>query len=113
MARILDLNSVQHSIMDLTLCDDNRTVLHLDFPTEQLVRELEGMGPRLKELETGDHSAVDMIYNLAAQLISCNLDYVKVTAEDLRGKYKMNLYGAITFFSAYMDFINELADEKN
>lgn len=113
MARVLDLNAAQSSIMDLTLQDEKRTVVHLDFPTEGLVRELEAMAPELKKLETGDRSAVDMIYDLAARLISCNFDYFKVTGQELREKYNMNLFGAITFFSAYLSFINELGDQKN
>ena len=113
MARVLDLNTIQGSIMDLTLQDDNRTVVHLDFPTEGLVRELEGMAPSLRKLETGDRSSVDMIYDLAAQLISCNLDYFQVTGQELRTTYKMNLFSAIKFFSCYLDFIKDLNNEKN
>lgn len=113
MAKVLDLNSVESSIMDLTLQDENRTTLHLDFPTEALVRELEQLGPELKKIEQGDRSAVDMIYDLAAKLISCNFDYVKVTAEELRSKYRMSVFSAIKFFSAYIDFINELNNQKN
>lgn len=113
MARVLDLNSVQSSIMDLTLQDEARTVVHLDFPTEALVRELEGMSPELKKIEKGDRSSVEIIYDLAARLISCNFDYFKVTGEELRTKYNMGLYSAITFFSAYLDFINDLGNAKN
>ena len=113
MARVLDLNHVQSSIMDLTLQDEARTVVHLDFPTEGLVRELEQMGSELKKIEKGDRSSVDMIYDLAARLISCNFDYLTITAQELREKYRMNLYGAISFFSAYLTFINELGNEKN
>lgn len=113
MARVLDLNCVQSSLMDLTLQDENRTVLSLDFPTEALVRELENMSPELAKIEKGDRSAVDMIYDLAARLISCNFDFVKVTAEELRGKYRMNLFSAIQFFNGYLDAINELSNSKN
>ena len=113
MARVLDLNCVQSSIMDLTLQDDDRTVLHLDFPTEALVRELEQMGPELKKIESGDRSSVELIYDLAARLISCNFDYIKVTAQELREKYRMNLFSAMTFFSAYLSFINDLGNQKN
>lgn len=113
MARVLDLNSVQSSFMDLTLRDDARTVVHLEIPTEELVRELENMGPELKKLETGDRTAVDMIYDLAARLINCNSDFLKVTGQELRTKYGMNLVVTLSFFSAYMGFINELSNQKN
>ena len=38
--RTLDLNNIQESLLDVTLRDDARTVLHLDIPTEKLVNEL-------------------------------------------------------------------------
>lgn len=113
MARVLDLNGVQSSIMDVTLQDADRTVLHLDFPTEALVRELEGLTPELDKIKKGDRNAIEMIYDLAARLLSCNLDFIKITAEELRGKYSMNLVSALAFFSAYMSFINELGNQKN
>lgn len=113
MARTLDLNGVQHSFMDLTLRDDAHTVVHLDIPTEGLVNELQNMGPELKKMETGDRSAVDMIYDLAARLINCNFDFFKVTGQELRTKYGMNLVVMLVFFNTYMGYITELTNQKN
>ena len=113
MARVLDLNTVQSSIMDVTLQDKDRTLVRLDFPTEELVRELEAMVPELNKLEKGDRTAINMAYELAAKLINCNLDYIKVTAQELRTTYRMSLLSAVTFFSAYLDAIHALENEKN
>lgn len=113
MARILDLNDIQGSIMDLTLRDEARTVVHLDFPSEALVRELEAMGPELKKIESGDAQAVDTIYDLAARLINCNLDFFTVTGRELCTKYGMSRVAAIQFFSAYLKFLKDLENEKN
>jgi hypothetical protein len=113
MARILDLNNVQQSFMDLTLQDDARTVVHLDIPKESMVSELQGMGPELEKIKKGDRESVDLIYDLAARLINCNLDYFTTTGQELREKYGMNLFSAIAFFSAYLGFINELSNQKN
>lgn len=113
MPRVLDLNTAQSSLLELTLQDEKHTMLQLDIPTEALVRELEGLTPELEKIKTGDRSSVEMIYDLAARLISCNLDYVTVTGEELRTKYRMNLVSAINFFSAYFDAIQALIDEKN
>lgn len=113
MTRVLDLNSVQSSFMDLTLRDDARTVVHLDIPPEALVNELQNMGPELKKMETGDRTAVDMIYDLAARLINCNSDFLTVTSEELRTKYRMNLVVTLAFFNSYMGFISELSNQKN
>ncbi len=113
MARVLDLNIVQNSIMDLTLQDANRTVVHLDFPTEELVQELEAMQGEFEALKKGDRRAVEKIYDLAASLINCNFDYFKVTGQELRNTYRMNVVGALQFFSAYLSFLEDLKNEKN
>lgn len=113
MARILDLNNVQESLLDLTLRDDARTVVHLDVPNEALINELENLGPQLKRLETGDRKSVEMAYDLAARLVSCNFDHFKVTGEELRTTYRMGLVTVLTFFSGYMSAIDELIKEKN
>lgn len=111
----LDLNAVERTTLELTLRDDARTALSLTIPTEGLVNKLQGMGPELAKIQTGDRDAVGMIYELAADLISCNTDFFTVTAEDLRdrSKYRMDLESLLIFFSAYMDFINEVAGQKN
>lgn len=113
MPRVLDLNAVQCSFMDLTLRDPAGTMVQLDMATEELVNELENMGAELDKLKSGDHSGVNLIYDLAARLINCNLDCFHVTGEELRKKYRMNVLSAIQFFSAYLDAINELANQKN
>ena len=113
MARTLDLNRIQTSIMDLTLQDETRTVVHLDFPTEELVQELEAMKDELDALRKGDRQAVEKIYDLAASLINCNFDFLTVTGEELRTTYRMNVLGALQFFSAYLSFLDDLKNEKN
>ena len=113
MARVLDLNSVQSSLMDLTLQDQGRTMVRLDFPSEELVRDLEALAPELHKLEKGDATATAMAYDLAAKLINCNLDGFQTTGPELRTKYRMNVLAAIIFFGAYLDAINSLEKEKN
>lgn len=113
MAKVLDLNSAQHSIMDLTLSDDARTVVHLDYPSEALVQELETMQGQLNGMAKGDRAAVERIYDLAASLINCNLDLFVVTGEELRTVYKMHALSAVKFFSSYLDAIEELRNSKN
>ena len=89
MARVLDLNTVKRPTLELTLQDTERTTLRLTTPTEALVDELKNLSTEeLQKLQTGDREAVETIYSLAARLISCNRDFVDVTAEELRGKYR-------------------------
>lgn len=113
MARVLDLNNVQNSLMDLTLQDKDRTIVHLDIPTEELVQEFEAMLPKLDTLKKGDHSAVNEIYDVAAKLINVNLDFFQVTGQELRTTYRMNVLSALNFFGAYLDALETLANGKN
>lgn len=114
MARVLDLNKVQGSLLDITLTDDQQTVLHLDIPTEELVNEMQAMRPEIRKIKNGDQSAVDMLYEITARILSCNQDFIKVTKDDLQsGKYKMNLIYVVSIFSSYFAAIDELAAAKN
>lgn len=113
MARVLDLNAVQTSLMDLTLQDKDHTIVHLDIPTEELVQEFEAMLPELEHLKKGDRTGVNRIYDIAAKLININLDFFTVTGEELRTTYRMNVISAIQFFGAYFDAIDALTNEKN
>ena len=111
MPRVLDFNELQESFLDITLRDEARTVVHLDLPIEQLINELQNVD--LEKMKTGNREAVIGIYDLAARLINCNLDYFKTTGDELLRKYNMNLVLILQFFSTYMDCITELSNQKN
>lgn len=110
---ILDLNTVQRPTLDVTLQDDARTTLRVKTPTEAVINEFEALLPELHKIQQGDRNAVDLIYDLTARILSCNRDFVKVTAEELRGKYRMDLEAAIIFWAAYNEFIDGIANAKN
>lgn len=112
MERILDLNMEQPRLR-LTMTDDARTTINLTLPTEELINQLQNMGPRLQAMRKGDANGIAEIYELASQLISCNIEGLKVTAEELRTTYNMKLASALVFFNAYMDFVTGVVNEKN
>ena len=111
---VLELNAVQLETLDLTLQDEARTTLHVKTPTEALVAELEAFTPEmLTVIKTGNKEGVHSIYDLAARLISCNREGITITGEKLLGKYRMTLESAVVFFSAYMDYITDITNQKN
>lgn len=111
---VLDLNTTQLETLDLTLQDADRTTLHVTTPTEALVAELEAFTPdMLTVIKTGNKEGVQSIYDLAARLISCNREGITITGEELLGKYRMTLESAVVFFSAYMDYITGITNQKN
>lgn len=115
MAKVLDLNNVEKlPTLELTLQDSERTTLLVTIPTEGLVNELEASGPQLtKVLSKGDKEGVDMAFDLAARLISCNRNGRNITGAQLRKKYNMSFETLLVFYSAYLDFIEEVKNSKN
>lgn len=114
MPKILDFNSYRRPELVLVMKDDAGTILHVTTPTQQLVEEFGANMTELKNALTGkDETASRMVYILAAKLINCNLDGVTVTPDELAKKYCLNLEDMALFWSAYMEFIEEIKKAKN
>ena len=122
MARVLDFNTVQRPVLELVMQDENHTRIKVSTPTAYLVEELNNMAPEFNEIfdtileeapAIPDEEMTARFYDLAARLINCNRSYIKVTGEELRTKYHMDLEALVIFFGAYTDFINELDNAKN
>lgn len=116
MKKTLDFNALEKPTLELTMKDKARTVLHVLTPTEKLIEELQAAAPGITAaMEGKDAGMVAEVYGLAAKLISVNQEGIEVTADDLRDpeKYGLGLEYLIIFFSAYLDFINEIAQAKN
>lgn len=114
MAKTLDFNSIEPRVLELILRDDDRTCIRVGTPTEALIEELQRVAPKLDAaLKNKNEASIESVYDLAARLMSCNRDDVKITKEELRDKYRMNLENLLIFFGAYIDFINEITHEKN
>lgn len=114
MAKTLDFNALKKPTLPLIMQDEQRTKILVSTPTQGLVEQLEAAGPEFESVfESGDVEGIKAAYVLAAQLMSCNLSGLPVAAEDLRDKYKMNLYELMLFFGAYNDFLAEIESAKN
>lgn len=114
MNRVLDLNTVERSTLTVTMMDEAKTVLHLKMPTEGLVNELQQIIPNLHKLINGEgQMTTEPIYEMVAKFLSCNRDFIKVTPDDLRGKYQMTLEDVVVLMNNYLDFLGEVANQKN
>ena len=114
MAKLLDFNTLVPPTLSLVMRDEAKTEIEVGIPTESLVEELQAVAPNMtRALASNESEAVPVIYDLAARLISCNQQGLQVTADDLRGKYKLNLEGLIFFYNAYIEFIGEITNAKN
>lgn len=114
MARELNFNSLERPHLKLTMRDADHTVLRVTTPTEELVEKLTACAGELHEvLEKKDADATRAAWDLLADLLSYNMEGIKVTAADLYGKFGLYLEDAIVLMKAYLDFITELTNEKN
>lgn len=112
--KMLDFNALTKPTWDIKLKDEAQTVVHISAPTEQLVDRLVAAAPELQKVaENKDGQTIRAVYGLIAELMSCNEDGFKFTAEELRDKYKLTLFDVFQFAAGYMEFIKEMQDAKN
>lgn len=114
MAKMLDLNALEQPILEVKLRDDNRTIFRLTTPTTKLVDRFVSAKGEMSEIASSrDAVKIKKLYELTAELISCNADYITVTAEELRDKYRLTFGDIVVIFAAYLDFIKEFNNAKN
>ena len=114
MVKTLDFNALERPVLELTLADKDKTVVRAIPPTEELVERLMSASSEMKEVvKEGTADTVRALFELIAELMSCNLDGQTFTAEELRDKYNMKLYEATVFVKTYLEFIQELNSAKN
>lgn len=114
MSKSFDFNAITQQTLEVTLNDPEHTMLHVTTPPERLIEQLAASLDDLTGPNTGnDFDKIRASYKLAAELMSCNLEGIQITAEDLREKYKVMPIVLAAFVTAYMDFINDFHNAKN
>lgn len=90
------------------------TVIHVSLPTVDLQEELRAYAGDFDALLSGGNAdKVEALYGLAARLLSCNRNLLKVTAEDLRKTYHLDTEDLVEFFHAYVTFLQGIEKAKN
>lgn len=113
MMKTLDFNVIESPKLRLVMMDEARTTVHVVCPTEGLMEELAIVQPRLASATQGNAESTRLAYELAAKLVSCNLEGRPFTVEELKGPCKWGLESLIIFYTHYIDFINGIAEQKN
>ena len=112
--KTLDFNAIQRPALTLTMKDDEHTVIRVTTPKTALIdRLVSGMTELEEILKKKEPNTLRAVYDLAAELMSNNLDFITVTGDELRDKYKLELDDMVVFFSVYLDFVHELQNAKN
>lgn len=115
MARELNFNNFEQPCIKVTFRDEAKTTIHVTAPSQELVEKLEAnrneITARLKA-NTGWKS-LQPLYEFAAELMSENEEWLEITAEDLKRKYKFHYMMLFAFYIEYMGFVNDLKSAKN
>ena len=112
--KTLDFNSIQKPTWTIKLKDESQTVVNLSAPSVDLVDRLLALAPELEEVtKAKDGRTIRAVYELIAEVMSCNDDGFTFTAEELRDKYKLTLLDIFRFVSGYLEFVKEMQDAKN
>lgn len=112
--KALNFNSIQQPTWDVILKDEDQTTVHLLAPSVELVDRLVAMAPELQEAaDNKDGRAIRASYELVAEVMGCNADGFKFTAEELRDKYRLTFVELLMFVNGYMEFIAEIKNAKN
>lgn len=113
MPRSFDFNAITQQTLETKLPG---IVLHVTTPPERLIEQLAASQEEMGGLWAAEGNTVKKsraAYELVAKLISCNVENVTVTAEDLCEKYNLPPVALAAYVTTYMDFINEFHTAKN
>lgn len=112
--RTLDFNALTPPTLELTMMDDDHTVLAVTPPTEGEAERVAALGQELQKVYTAkDAATLQGVYTFIAELLSHNLNGITVTAEELRDKYRMRQWHLLAFMQQYVAFLGDIKDAKN
>lgn len=112
--QMFDFNAIQKPTWPVKLADEAQTVVHLSYPSLDMVEKLMGLSESLKEVvATNNSETVRNAFGVVAMVLSCNEDGLTFTAEELRDKYHMTLLGMARFTAGYLSFLQEANNAKN
>lgn len=113
MAKLLDFNKVKKKYLTVKLADENNTTLMIGTPTKAIMDDLMLLQASMENIQEDETNAeaVDDLYFACARVMSRNKGGIKVTKEFLENLFDFE--DIMIFFSAYMDFVNEITDSKN
>lgn len=98
----------------ITMNDAEGTVFTLTAPTVELTERLKANQDALTAtFQRGDLESLSAIWDLAADLISCNRECRKITTQELKSNYNMTYVMLFAFLEHYGEFIHEIEQAKN
>ena len=114
MAKGLNFRNFNQPTLPLDMNDAEETRITVTSPTVELTERLEANQDAIVAVfERGDRESLEEVWALAADLISCNREHIKVTVAELKGKYGVSYEMLMAFLTTYSEFVNEIESAKN
>lgn len=112
MINNFDFNAIQQPTMKITLPNKEHTEITLTIPKTSLVERLGAASDELNEIfAKKDASTINQVYQLFAEILSCNQEYREFTADEL--KEYLNFDHIAAFCLAYIKFLDSVKKAKN
>lgn len=110
----VNFNRHRPPILEVPLFDKDETVLQVTLPTVDLQEELRANAGAFNALlDGGDETQRAALWDLAARLMSCNRNWLKITPEALRKKYRLVEDDLVIFYEAFVEFVRNTENAKN
>lgn len=110
MAKSFDFNKIKPKTMNVTLTDENKTVISVMTPDKKLRDDLVSL---YENVDDSDEDEInEALYDLSARVMSRNKQGIEIKSEQLKELYPDPTY-IMAFLNAYIDFVSELTDSKN
>ena len=110
MANNFDFNKFKPKTMTVTLTDEKKTTLFVNTPDKKLRDNLTAVTENVADMDEDDLE--EALYEVTARVMSRNKQGIEITPERLKELYPDVRY-VTAFLEAYIEFVNEIASEKN
>lgn len=113
MAKTLNFNNIKKQYLTVTLADENQTTLLIGTPTKAIMGDLMLLKSNLEKINDAemDRDVMSDIYGCCANIMSRNKAGIKIDKKLLERIFDVE--DVLLFFTAYVDFVSELATSKN
>jgi hypothetical protein len=117
MAKTLNFNTIKKKYLTVTFRDEEKTTVMIGTPNKAIMDELVSLNNDLKDMKDEnnrthiDDDTMDDLYRVSAKVISNNKGGVKMSKEKLEELFDFE--DMLIFFTAYMEFMEELTNTKN
>lgn len=113
MAHTLNFNTIPKKYLTVTLADEKQTTIMIGTPTKTMMTDLISLQTAAIAAEESDPDldTMDALYTACAKLMSRNKGGIKIEKSFLESIFDFE--DIFIFFNAYMEFVTEIANQKN